>query len=581
MAKDSLILLHAPSVYDFRKRSVLWGPVSDLVPSTPIFDMYPIGFTTIAEYLERYGLRVKIINLAVRMLHDENFRAEKIIASLNPTAFGIDLHWLPHAHGALEVGKLVKKIHPEIPIIFGGLSSTYFHEELITYPQVDYILRGDSTEEPMLRLIECIESGTKPHDLEKIQNLTWKDKNGVPVVNSLTYVPSSLDHVSIDYSFSMHAVIRDMNLMNNLPFKKWKEYPIMAALTCKGCTQNCTICGGSSYSYGKFYGREKPAFRSPEILASDIRRIQNYSKGPVFVLGDIRQGGTDYAKQFLRAIQGIENQIILEFFRPVERSFMEKVAGAIHHFVVQLSPESHDPTVLKYSGKKFTPATIESSIENILSAGAGRVDLFFMIGMPGQTANSVMEGIEYYHHLLRRFDGNDRLRLYISPLSPFLDPGSLAFEKPEKYGYKKFCYTLDDHRNNLLSPSWKHVLNYETRWMSRSDIVDVTYRAALKLNSIKKEFGHINVQKAENVENRIKKAIELITYIDKQLASGNKKELHKNLLEIKTDIDRVNNSTLCEKEELDLPVNKMSLRIFNTAGFLIKDRLKSIIRKKR
>ena len=43
-----------------------------LVPSTPVFEMYPIGFTTMAEYLERHGLRVRILNLAVRMLNDTN-----------------------------------------------------------------------------------------------------------------------------------------------------------------------------------------------------------------------------------------------------------------------------------------------------------------------------------------------------------------------------------------------------------------------------------------------------------------------------------------------------------------------------
>ena len=138
-AKADLVLLHAPSVYDFRKLPILFGPISDLVPSTPIFEMYPIGFSSIAEHLERNGIRVRIVNLALRMLKDKNFDAEKLIAKLHPRAFGIDLHWLPHAHGSLEVAALCKKHHPEIPVIFGGYSSSYFHEELIRYPQVDFV----------------------------------------------------------------------------------------------------------------------------------------------------------------------------------------------------------------------------------------------------------------------------------------------------------------------------------------------------------------------------------------------------------------------------------------------------------
>ena len=47
-----LILLHAPSVYDFRKKSILYGPVSDLIPSTTAFEMYPIGWASMASHLE-------------------------------------------------------------------------------------------------------------------------------------------------------------------------------------------------------------------------------------------------------------------------------------------------------------------------------------------------------------------------------------------------------------------------------------------------------------------------------------------------------------------------------------------------
>jgi len=69
MSNPDLILLHAPSVYDFRKEAILYGPVSDLVPSTPVFEMYPIGFTTMAEYLERAGLQTRIMPTARLRLH--------------------------------------------------------------------------------------------------------------------------------------------------------------------------------------------------------------------------------------------------------------------------------------------------------------------------------------------------------------------------------------------------------------------------------------------------------------------------------------------------------------------------------
>ncbi|MCJ7642162.1 MAG: hypothetical protein MUO29_09755, partial [Desulfobacterales bacterium] len=93
MAPTDLILLHPPSVYDFRKLPGIHGPISDVVPSTPIFEMYPIGFVSLSEYLERHGLEVRIINVALKMLKDEAFDVEKLIRKQKPVAFGIDLHW--------------------------------------------------------------------------------------------------------------------------------------------------------------------------------------------------------------------------------------------------------------------------------------------------------------------------------------------------------------------------------------------------------------------------------------------------------------------------------------------------------
>src|SRR5512136_1500224 len=163
MSHLDLVLLHAPSVYDFRRESILYGPVSDLVPSTPVFEMYPIGFTTMAEYLERSGLRTRIINLAVRMLDDDGFDVDAHLKKLDAAAFGIDLHWLPHAHGSIEIARLIKRLHPKRPVIFGGFSSSYFYRELIQYPAVDFVLRGDSTEQPLLALMHYIKDGGNPH----------------------------------------------------------------------------------------------------------------------------------------------------------------------------------------------------------------------------------------------------------------------------------------------------------------------------------------------------------------------------------------------------------------------------------
>ncbi len=568
-----MLFLHAPSVYDFRERATLWGPISDLVPSAPVFDMYPLGFATLLAYLQQHGFNVRIANLAARMVRSPRFDPDKTLASFHARAFGIDLHWLPHAHGALEVAQRLKQYHPGVPVIFGGYSATYFHEELARNPCVDYVLRGDSTEEPLRMLLAHILAGDAPVD---VPNLTWQDAAGEVQVNPQTYVPADLEHLTLDYLPMVKSVVRDRDLLNYVPFSHWLEYPIMAALTVKGCTQNCTICGGSSFAARAMSRRQTPAYRSPESLATDVRRMGALSRAPVFLLGDLRQAGMEYARRFFRAVQGFAGAVIVEFFWPTDRAYMEELAAALPNFFVEFSPESHDPAVRKASGKGYSNAGIEQTIAASLAAGARRFDLFFMMGLSQQTSQSALETVDYCRGLLARFD-DGRLIPFTSPLAPFLDPGSLAYEHPDHYGYVRHAATLEDHRRLLLQPTWKHILSYETRWMDRDALVAVTYEAGFRLNRLKREVGLISAAKAQETEARIGQARALMREIEALMARLEGADLERALLALKSRIDAANTSTICDKSELDVPVGPFPFKVLNLAkigmeGLLGRDR---------
>ncbi len=572
MPSADLVLLHAPSVYDFRTRTILYGPISDLIPSTPIFEMYPIGFTTIAEYLERHGFRVRIINLAMRMLASSRFNPEKLIASLRPLAFGIDLHWMPHCHGAIEIARLVKKYHPDIPVIFGGFSSTYYHRELIERPEVDFVVRGDSTEEPVRLLMKRIRGDRDAPPLEAIPNLTWKDEKGEIHVNPLSWSPPDLNYILLDYSYVVKAVARYRDLISFVPFKGWLGYPITAVLTCRGCTHSCRTCGGSAYAFRRMHGRSMPAYRDPELLAMDIRNIARFSKGPIFILGDLRQAGMDYAERFFHAIRGYTGLVIVELFDAADRDFFRKLSRALPNFVLEISMESHSDEVRRAFGRPYTAAQAEATMEYALEAGCRRLDVFFMIGLPKQDFQSVMETVEYAGRLVREFNREKEPRLFpfISPLAPFLDPGSEVFEAPERFGYRGFCRTLEEHRQALEQPSWKYILSYETEWMSRDEIVESTYEAGLQLNEIKKAWGLISPRKAEDVASRIRKARLLIRQIDDILTMSESSLREKFLRALKPHVDGANTSTVCDKEELNVRLGLLNLRLLGSASILIR-----------
>lgn len=581
MPRTDLVLLHPPSVYDFRKESILYGPVSDLVPSTPVFEMYPIGFTTMAEYLEQRGFRVRIVNLAVRMLKSRRFDAEKFIRQQKPMAFGIDLHWMPHAHGAIEVAKLVKKHHPDTPVVFGGFSSSFYHEDLVARPEVDFVLRGDSTEEPLYLLMEHVASANgKGPALADIPNLTWQDEDGNVRTNPITYSPPDLDHVLLDYSYVVKAVVRYRDMVGFIPFEDWLRYPVTAALTCRGCIYDCNTCGGSATTMRNVYGRQKVAFRSPEEVAHDIRSIARWNRGPVFVLGDIRQAGMDYAYKLLELVKGVNDQLMFEMFGPAPREFLEKMAEAAPKLTLEISPESHDERVRAAFGRHYSNADLERTIEDALAVGCQRFDLFFMIGLPKQTCDSVMGTINYCEYIMEKFNAgtdNPRVIPFISPFAPFLDPGSKAFMNPEAYGYRLIHRTLEEHRQALVQPSWKYVLNYETKWMSRHEIVSVTYQAALRFNHMKARYGLISQAQAKATERRIKKAIRLSRQVDEIMAIEDETRRAKLLQAIKPQVDTANASTVCDKRELEVPVGLFKLNILRAAWIFLSDAMGNLL----
>jgi len=191
-----------------------------------------------------------------------------------------------------------------------------------------------------------------------------------------------------------------------------------------------------------------------------------------------------------------------------------------------------------------------------INLGSKRIDLFFMTGLPKQTYQSVLETVDYCRSLLERFRSYKKLFPFISPLAPFLDPGSMVFEAPEKYGYRLFYRTVEEHRQALLAPSWKYILNYETEWMNRDEIVYSTYEAGKRLNRLKVEFGLIERKTADSVESRLEGAVRVMKEIDRIVALSDPKERENALESISSGLLSLHHysmSTICEKKELEWP----------------------------
>jgi B12-binding domain/radical SAM domain protein len=557
MARTDIVFLHAPSVYDFRKKPIFFGPVSDVVPSTPVFEMYPIGFMTISSHLEAAGFKTRIVNLAVQMLQDDKFDVEKKIKSLDADVFAIDLHWLPHVHGATEIAALVKKHHPDAKVEFGGFSASYFWEELIARPEVDLVMRGDTTEEPTVKMMTALQKGG---DLSEVPNLVWKDDQGKAHNNGITYSAESLDEIIFDYGIVIKNSLRHMDIKGALPWHGWDKLPLTSVFSVRGCSLNCAECGGSNFANGKVVCRNAPAYRSPEKLAEDLDMIQSYLGTTIFIVGDLRQHSSDYAERFLKAAKErkIKNHVVIELFNGAGDEYFSKLDKAFDGgWSIEFSPDSHDELVRTALGKGYTNEAIERSVGSAFKNGCSRFDLFYMTGLPFQTRESAIGSAKASRRLWKLVGKDDALAIFNAPFAPFVDPGSRAFEEPEKWGYRFFARTLEEHKRLLENPSWKHVLSYETVLMDRDTIAETAYDAAIELASMEYDCSRISEETFKRRKERTEAARSLMHRVDEIMAVKDKEERESRLWGIKEESIELMNSTVCDKKDLDWKAGSM------------------------
>ena len=479
--RPHLLLMHPPAVFDFRTRPLNHWLLSKAVDTHPAYEYYPVGFLTILDHLEERGRVVRLANLAVKM-QARGFDPRRFVREHQPLLFGIDLHWVQHADGALSLARLCREEHPDIPVALGGISATYFWRELIRNPDIDFILRGETTEEPLAQLIDCLESKQEPAD---VPNLIWK-REGEPVENPFTHRPAIIT-TRVNYPRLFQHWRRTRDLKGSLiTGRHWPVYCANLLLFCKGCVENCAICGGSNWALGL----EQTPLWDIEVLTDMCLAARGLTRFPLRLPGDIRQG--DW-RGFLSTLQRkrFAGALHLDIFRPTDREFCEAVAAAIPEPQAGIGPVTHDEKLRELYGLPYDNASLERTIEDLIAVGA-RVDLFFYIGLPGQTKDSAKQTTDYCLHLLERYSARGRhnkVDAYVCCLAPFIDPGSLAFTHPGKYGYRLRARTVAEHRALMRQPEWWDTLNYESGAMSRFDLAQATIEAEARVTRARADLG--------------------------------------------------------------------------------------------
>ena len=126
MRPVDLLLLHPPTTFDSPTGLSLHNVIAASVPSTAALEIYPLGFLSIGEYLERHGYHVSICNLALLNSFVPRLRPERILRHMQARVVGIDLHWASHTDGLLSLAQAVKNICSDAYVVVGGLTASQF-----------------------------------------------------------------------------------------------------------------------------------------------------------------------------------------------------------------------------------------------------------------------------------------------------------------------------------------------------------------------------------------------------------------------------------------------------------------------
>jgi hypothetical protein len=128
--------------------------------------------------------------------------------------------------------------------------------------------------------------------------------------------------------------------------------------------------------------------------------------------------------------------------------------------------------------------------------------------------------------------------------------------------------SLEEHRKAMLSHTWTDMLNYETRWMDRETIAQATYDSAIGLSRLKGEQGLFRKKKTEAVIRRARLEMDTMQKFH-SLKSLPARERKRTSAALRKVMKQSNGASVCQKEELNMPVSAIRLQLLNLMRLLL------------
>lgn len=336
--------------------------------------LFPLGIGYLVATLKAEH-EVRTIHFQ-KIDHVEPMLSE-IIESFRPDMVGLTCSTFNRGSVRNSIVK-IKNSSPNIKVIVGGVHASYLYDQILNDYDADIVVIGEG-EYTTLELCKALESGTA---LESVKGIAFKQDDKV-IVTPLRDVVKNLDELPMpNFDFA-----KQMMRGSGMGF----------VITSRGCPVRCIFCSTSSY-----WGQKVRKSSIKRVVDEMENLISRYGVKKIFFHDDTFNLGTERVKQICieimnRKIQvqwGVGCRVV-----PVSQEMIDMMveAGCVH---ICWGVESGSKEMLCRMEKRITLEQIRYAYElcrkhhHVMSTGA-----FTVIGVPGETAQTVQETIDFFNSL--------------------------------------------------------------------------------------------------------------------------------------------------------------------------------------
>lgn len=343
--------------------------IKEGVPYSPVLSLATIS----APLLEKgYNVRIVDLNTACGPVKETVFSE---LRKTSPQYVGITFT-TPLYDEMLKVCQWVKEFDRGIKIIGGGQHLSSFPEDTLSNSPLDIGVIGEGD----FALLEILEA----EDISRVKGICYKNEKGEVVKNTTREYIGDLDALPYP-AWKLFGIekYRTTDLLARKNPVGWLE-------TARGCVYGCVYC--SKNVHGRTF-----RVKSPQRVVSEIEFMLGSGFQEIHIADDCFNTDIERAKEICRLIVKRGLSFPWATVTGIRVDKIDKELLSLMHqagcYRLYYGIESGDPSVLKNIKKGITVEQIEFAVKTAKEIGLEVVG-FFMIGLPGETVESMQRTID-------------------------------------------------------------------------------------------------------------------------------------------------------------------------------------------